>query len=265
MDESTQQYLAPAAGGAMNYVIFASYGNDSVALIQWAYERGLNGVHVAYTDTGWAADYWAERVCQGEAWVRSLGFTPHRIASEGMEGLVRRKKAWPRGGGGKYQFCTEALKEEPANAWLDLVDPAQEVTCMVGVRREESDNRATFPEHTEASDKHGGRELWAPLVRHTAAMRDALALKSPLPLLPTRSKECWPCANARKGELRLLDEPRICRIEGLEHEMGTNSCGNERVMFSPARHGGAIGIRAVVHDAAHGTGDLFNPGGWCGT
>ena len=113
----------------MSYVIFASYGNDSVALIQWAHERGITNVHVAYGDTGWAADWWLARVAQGEQWARSLGFTSHRIASEGMEALVTRKKAWPRGGGGKYQFCTKALKQQSAQAWLVEHDPDCDATC----------------------------------------------------------------------------------------------------------------------------------------
>ena len=87
----------------MEHLIFASYGNDSIALIQWAHERGLSGVHVAYGDTGWAAEWWPARVEQAEAWVRTLGFVPHRIKGEAMGALVMRKKAWPRGGGGKFQ------------------------------------------------------------------------------------------------------------------------------------------------------------------
>ena len=147
----------------MQYVMFTSYGNDSIALMQWAHERGLRDVHTAYSDTGWAAPWWPARVEQAEAWARSLGFTPHRIASEGMEALVARKKAWPRGGGGKYQFCTEALKEEPARAWLALNDQAGDATCMTGVRREESENRRDAPEWVTASEDHGWRELWQPL------------------------------------------------------------------------------------------------------
>lgn len=34
-----------------DYVIFASYGNDSIALIQWAFEHRLQNVVVAYNDT----------------------------------------------------------------------------------------------------------------------------------------------------------------------------------------------------------------------
>lgn len=251
-----------------DYVIFASYGNDSLALCQFAHEAGLKNVHVAYSDTGWAADFWRERVERAEEWVRSLGFVPHRIKSEGMHELVRRKKAWPRGGGGTFQFCTEALKERPALEWLEQIDPAKEAVCMVGIRREESVNRATFPEYVEESTKHGGRPLHAPLVRHSTAERDELLSRTPFKPLPFRSKECYPCVNARKAELRHLSEDAVEKIRALEEEMGVNSKGNERVMFSPARHGGAIGIVAVIEDARHGHDDLFSTvacdSGWCG-
>jgi 3'-phosphoadenosine 5'-phosphosulfate sulfotransferase (PAPS reductase)/FAD synthetase len=250
-------------------VIFASYGNDSVALIQWAHEHSLGGVTVAYSDTGWAAHKWVSRVERGEAWAQSLGFQTARIPSIGMHALVLKKQAWPRGGGGKFQFCTKALKEDPALAWLDVVDPEKDAVCMIGIRREESANRAQFPEWTEESEKHGGRSLHAPLVRHTEAMRDALIAKTPLEVLPHRSKECWPCVNARIPELKAMDEDAIQRIEAIEQEAGINSKGNARVMFSPKRHRGAIGIRAVVEDAKRGVDDLFEPagcdGGWCGS
>lgn len=250
----------------MNRIIFASYGNDSIALIEWA--RGwYEGLTVAYSETGWAVDWWTGRVMVGEAWVREMGYTPVRIPSEGMANLLRRKKAWPRGGGGKYQFCTEALKEAPALAWMNTVDPDKQAICMVGVRREESANRRTFPEWTETSAKHGGRSLHAPLVNHTEAMRDYLISRTPFKPLPYRSKECYPCVNAGKRELRLLDPDTIAKIHAMELEAGTNSKGNERVMFSPARHGGAIGIHAVIADAKHDSEELFTTtacdGGWC--
>jgi len=249
-------------------IIFASYGNDSIALIQWAHERAMRDVIVAYSDTGWAADFWPARVERAESWVRSLGYEHARIHSEGMESLVRRKKAWPRGGGGKFQFCTEALKEAPALAWLDDIDPKGDAICMTGIRREESANRATAQEWVEESPGHGGRSLHCPLVMHTEAMRDALICRTPFEVLPYRSKECYPCVNARKIELRTLDSARVIRIRKLEAEMGTNSKGNERTMFSPARHGGAIGIDAVISDAGGDTPEMFAAelcdSGWCG-
>lgn len=250
-------------------IIFASYGNDSIALIQWAHEAGMKDVTVAYSDTGWAADYWPARVAKAELWAQSLGFKTVRIPGMTMEQLVEWKKAWPRGGGGKYQFCTMHLKEIPALNWMAAVDPDADAVCLVGIRREESDNRALFPEWAEESETHGGRSLHAPLVRHRIAERNALILKTPLEVLATRSKECWPCVNARKPELKQLQESTIIRIEIIEQRMGINSKGNPRVMFSPKRHGGAVGIRTVVEDAKNGMDDLLSPagcdGGWCGS
>ena len=42
-------------------IVFGSGGNDSVALVQWAIEKGLGDLHVAYSDTGWAADFWGSQ------------------------------------------------------------------------------------------------------------------------------------------------------------------------------------------------------------
>ena len=249
-------------------VLFASYGNDSIALIQFAAEQGWPDVTVLHTDTGWAAPGWKPRVEIAEEWVLSLGFKAARTTGETMEQLVERKKAWPRGGGGRFQFCTEALKEAPAVAWLAEHDPEGEAICLVGIRREESANRTNWPEWTPDSPKHGGRDLYAPLVRHTELMRNELIAQTPMPIIAGRSKECYPCVNANKGELKWLDEPNIIRVERIEGKMGVNSKGNARVMFSPRRHGGAIGIRAVVADSQHDTGLLFEAGcdsGWCGS
>ena len=252
-----------------DYVIFASYGNDSIALIEWARQRGLESVAVVYSDTGWAANWWADRVTSAESWVRSIGFDPHRTKSIGMAGLVAAKKAWPRGGGGKFQFCTQALKKAPALEWLAKNDPEFQATCMTGVRREESANRRDAPEHITESPSHGGRELWQPLVRHTAKMRDELLESAGFDVLPYRSKECYPCVNATRQELRHLSDDRIIIIRGMESSAGINGAGNHRVMFSPAHHHGAVGIDAVIEDCKHGHDELFSAstcdGGWCGS
>ena len=91
-------------------VIFGSGGNDSVALVQWAIENNLPDLHVAYSNTGWAADFWAERLDKFRALVETVGVY-HEIASEGMVSLVTRKKGWPRNG---MAFCSFELKIKPA-------------------------------------------------------------------------------------------------------------------------------------------------------
>jgi len=251
-----------------NYVIFASYGNDSIALIQWAADAGLCDVAVVYSDTGWAADWWADRVTHGEEFAQAKGFATHRTTSEGMLDLVKRKKGWPMGGGAA--FCTAELKVLPGLAWLDAYDPDGEVTCITGVRREESANRADAPEWVESSGKHGGRELWQPLVRHTSDQRDALLAKAGFEVLPHRSMECFPCVHANIDDLRMLTPDRINLIDITEQEMGINSKGNARVMFRPKRHKGAVGIKAVhtwaMAPRRRDQIDALTPcnSGWCG-
>ncbi len=104
------------------------------------------------------------------------------------------------------------------------------------------------PELVESSELDGGRTLWAPLVRHTKAERDALIERAGFRILEHRSDECWPCINGNREDLRRLaeDEARIAQIEALEAELGTTSNGKPRVMFRAAHKGNALGIREVV-------------------
>jgi 3'-phosphoadenosine 5'-phosphosulfate sulfotransferase (PAPS reductase)/FAD synthetase len=255
-----------------DYVLFASYGNDSIALIQWAHENGLSNVFTLYSDTGWAKPEWYERVERAEEWVRSLGFTPHRTTSIGLEALVREKKAWPRQG---MQFCTTRLKMEPSMRWLDEVDPLGLAVCMVGVRREESQNRRNFPERFATSENHGGRSMWAPLVDVAQAERDRLIQRAGFDPLPHRSDECFPCVNSNRNDLRRLAErpERIDEIAKVEGSLGFTSKGKPRTMFRPYRHMGASGIREIVRwamsdrgsfDPDDGTGGGNCDSGFCG-
>jgi 3'-phosphoadenosine 5'-phosphosulfate sulfotransferase (PAPS reductase)/FAD synthetase len=230
----------------MEYVIFASYGNDSIALIQWAKDKGLKNVTVLFSDTGWAASYWRERVKSAEAWVACLGFNFARTESIGMENLVKSVGMWPRQG---IQFCTLDLKIKPALEWLEKYDPEKKAVCMVGVRREEGTNRRNFPEIVEESPNHGGRKCWAPLVDFHEIERNELIYKAGFEPLPHRSMECFPCINSNRNDLKLLasDEARILEIERIEKEMGfTKTTNKPKTMFRPYRHMGATGIRQVV-------------------
>ncbi len=246
----------------MNYAVFTSWGNDSIALIQHLHEEGATGVFCAFSETHWGVPWWAERVAQGEDLARRYGFVPVRIDSVGMVPLVRLKKAWPRQG---MQFCTEELKIKPAMAWLDHVDPEKDLTCAVGVRREESRSRMFWPEWTEESDKHGGRDLWSPLVRLREAERNELCDRAGFEILKHRSMECYPCINSNRTDLRTLsgDETRIGYIEEVEKSMGVTSKGKPRVMFRPYKKMKATGIREVIKWAESNPGKYEPPTGGC--
>ncbi|WP_316397311.1 phosphoadenosine phosphosulfate reductase family protein [Bradyrhizobium sp. 33ap4] len=223
----------------IRFVIFASYGNDSVALIQWARENSLEDVAVVYCDTGWAFADWELRVDIMEGWVRDCGFTPYRTQSIGFAELARQKQGFPTQ---RYQWCSYVLKIEPSMRWLEENDPHKIAICVVGARRSEAadplSTRANFPEYLVRSENHGGRMMLAPMVDWTAETRDAFVRRAGVKPLPHRSGECR-CINSNKSDLQRYTEADILEIAGLEDEVG-------RPMFRPHRHMGATGIREII-------------------
>ena len=60
-------------------VIFSSCGNDSVALIQYAINFGLEDITVAYSDTQWGSVEWPARVELVKDYCESSGIIFHTI------------------------------------------------------------------------------------------------------------------------------------------------------------------------------------------
>lgn len=241
-------------------VIFSSYGNDSIALIQYAHEQGLKNVVVVYSDTGWAAEWWQARVEEREAWVRTLGFRTSRTTSIGFRKLALAKKAFPTQ---MYQWCSYILKIEPAQRWLAENDPAGRAICLVGVRREESQDRAEFPAFLLNSNSHGGRVMVAPMAEWTEEVRNEFIVRAGVEPLPHRSMECSPCINSNRPDLQALTEDDIAKAEAIENEMhevhGLTSKGKRRTLFRPHRHMGALGVREVVRWANSKRGEYRSP------
>lgn len=209
------------------YAIKASYGNDSIALIQWMIEGGHTDAVVIYNDTGWARDGWLDRVAAGERLAASAGMDTVRTSASFVD-ACRLKRAFPRHG---MQFCTTMLKIEPTMALLNRIDPDGDMIGVVGIRREESARRASWPEWTESSALDGGRSLWAPLVRVTEAERNALVARAGFDVLPHRSDECWPCVNAARHDLVRVSEDasRVEQIEALEDELSEGKEARRRM------------------------------------
>jgi len=254
----------------MSNIIFSSCGNDSVALIQWAFENNLKDIVVAYSNTQWSSQDWQQRVDKVKAWVVSNGGQFVVIGSEGFPNLVRRKKAFPANGMG---FCTYELKIKPAMEWLDLFDPDKEAVCYTGVMRIESEKRKNWPEVLESSPNHGGRKLVSPLAAKTEDERNDLLLKAGFDVLPHRSKECSPCINATIKDIQQIDQVDVVKVIDLEVEMGVGEkSGKPKYMFRPHRMAGAKGFEQVKRWADQGGGkyspdqeDLFGcDSGFCG-
>lgn len=231
------------------FVISVSYGNDSMAMLQWAHEQGIENVVVVYCDTGWSAPGWETRVAEGEAVAHRFGFQFVQLHSMGMEALVKMKSGFPMHG---QQFCTMWLKGIPFLQWIDEADPERKAIVMIGKRRQESEDRKNIPEWIDASEYHGDRKVWHPLYLHSDKERDALLTRAGIARLRHRSDECSPCVNANRGDLRRLSGRQIGRLEALESEVG-------QPMFRVAKHGGANGIEQVIQWAKYSPGQ-FKPG-----
>lgn len=252
---------------AAKYIARCSYGNDSIAMLQLMHEHGLKDVTVTYSDTGWASEEWEQRVIDAEAWVRSLGWTPVRIMSEGFEGMVMRQTEAGMFPTRMRKFCTKYLKIKPFLKWVADFDPEKRALICVGVRRSESAARKSTPVFLPEQDN--GRHVWHPLAEFSEESRDGMILKTPLPILPHRSKECL-CINSNRDDLRSTTEDHIVRVERLEARVG-------RPMFDPKDKMGATGIREVIQWSKAEPGkynpgqqDLYDPGitcddAWCGS
>jgi len=241
-------------------IIFSSCGNDSVALMQWANKNILGKKYIAYSNTKWDAPFWPERVQIVKEYAERNGMEFVTIDSEGMEALVRRKKGWPMAASA-MQFCTDELKARPAREWMLTIDPELEAKCFTGIRREESENRKDAPKFIEQSERHGGRDLYCPLVEFKEKERDELIRETGIEILPHSSMECFPCVNANRSDLKLLAkyQDRVSRIDKIEKEMGYTKNDKPRVMFRPYRHMGATGIREVIDWAMEAKGKYRKP------
>lgn len=200
------------------YVIHSSFGNDSLALIQWAYEHQLEDVTVCYIDTGWAAEGWLRHVEQCEQFVRERGFDSVRLTSRAsFERLMIIKNGFPAG---KYQWCGLHLKGITLLQWLDEIDPSASATVLYGKRRQVSRQLDPINEFIEQSEHHGERRVWYPLYAHSTEQRDALLSRTGLVPLPYHSRQCYPCINTPWSELRDISEADIAKTEELEEELG---------------------------------------------
>lgn len=246
------------------YIACASWGNDSVAMVAWLTEHAPQARRVVvHNITGWHSEDWPARVDRCSSWAKSLGWEVHTTRSDLVQVATTGRRGFPSS---VRPWCSRALKIEPTMQLLGSLDPEREAVVCVGVRREESPRRSTFPEHVAADDpnnRHGGRDCWAPLVRKLVAERDAILRRHGFEPLPYRSHECNPCMNADKDDIRSLTEERIAEIEAAEAASG-------RTFFPPSKAMGAKGIRAVVRWAHTDRGRYHEAqaslcdGGWCG-
>lgn len=233
-------------------VASVSGGKDSTAMCLHLKERGIpfRAVHLV---TGWDHPITMDYV--RETLPKVIGVPVVEIGLEGgMVELIRRKKLFPNGG--RMRFCTSELKVEPMARYIDNLTNYADVVNAVGIRAEESEDRAQWSEwaRTEWADSW----TWAPILKWT--FQDVVDIHArhgvapnPLYLKGAERVGCWPCIFAKKEEIRLLaqmDPERIDLIEQLEAEMneGAKQRGTRegRTWFKSKGQGGPTPIRKAV-------------------
>ncbi|MGB6976204.1 MAG: phosphoadenosine phosphosulfate reductase family protein [Gammaproteobacteria bacterium] len=219
------------------HIIFGNYGNNSIALIQWAYENKLTEVSVVHVETGWAAQEWAEQVQRGQTLARRYGFTPITLAAPAtFQQLVLDRGRFPSH---KFQWCAGFLKGLPLIEWLDEVDASATATILLGSRRADSRARMQLPEFIESSEHFGERRIWHPLFKQDDLTRNALIQRAGIEVLAHRSLECDPCIHSQIGDLQRLSLGTCQRVANLEKQV-------QQPLFAPETFGNAQNIEQAV-------------------
>ena len=199
------------------YIIFGNYGDDTIALIEWARQQSLAHVTVVSIDTGWTAPSWHARVAEAEAYVLRCGFATQRLrATPDFSQLVRQRRSFPQQ---KFQWCAGILKGLTLLTWLDEVDPRVTATVLLGKRRAASRSDFDLAEKIEQSEHYGDRCVWHPLWMHNHAQRDVLVHDSGLALLGHRSLECDPCIHNSQADFVRTAEATVTSIAVLEKDI----------------------------------------------
>lgn len=199
-------------------IIRSQYGDESIALVQWAYEAGLQNlvqnVEVVTIDTGFAASSWAERVKQGEQHAKDCGFkTRNLISPISFADAVKGRGEFPSV---EFQWCSALLKGLPFLDWLDTWDPNCQAIILMAKRKSAALAHLNLTEWIENCEYHNNRTLWHPLINLETQERDALLDRAKFTPLHHRSLECDPCVHSTKADLARLNKQDIQKVKMLE-------------------------------------------------
>lgn len=138
------------------------------------------------------------------------------------------------------QFCTEELKALPIGALAAAMTKAGGVLQWIGIRADESRNRARQPRYNR---HESGSYLWRPIFRWSEAdvwtqhRKHGLA-PNPLYAQGMGRVGCMPCINCRKDELREIANrfpDHIHRIERWEQIVGQANKRRQATFFAPGK------------------------------
>lgn len=204
-------------------VIRSNYGDESIALVQWAFEAGLkdmaSAVTVVYINTGWAAEEWQDRINRGKQHAILCGFeVKHIQAPVSFPEAVRGRGSFPSA---KFQWCTGILKGLPFLDWLDEIDLRCRSIVLIAKRKSATAAHQSLEEWIETCEYHNGRRVWHPLISLKEKERDDLLNRAGFEPLRHRSLECQPCVNSTQRDLKNLCKSDLKKVTLLEKELQT--------------------------------------------
>jgi 3'-phosphoadenosine 5'-phosphosulfate sulfotransferase (PAPS reductase)/FAD synthetase len=237
------------------YILVGNYGNETIALLQWAIEQKLRPCYIVSVDTLWGADNWQARVARAQQYASEHGVQAQRLsAKQGFAQWVTHKREFPTK---KFQWCAGLLKGLPLTVWLDEIDPACEATVVIGKSRASARAHRHLPSMIEESEHFGDRRVWLPLLDVSLAERDALIERTGIPILPHRSLECDPCIHATARDLASLTPADVEKTEILEATIGQPMFKGKGIREQ------TVCARQRTDEAAAGSAEAFTMG--CGS
>ncbi len=218
-------------------IIFGNYGDNTIALIQWAYEKALKDVRVIHVNTHWAAQDWDNRVAAGRELSKRYGFEPIELQSPTtFTEMVKGRESFPSQ---KFQWCAGFLKGLAFITWADKHDPTGEALIVLGSRRADSRLREDLEEYKQSSEHFGDRRVWYPLYQHSNRERDELITRAGFTVLNHRSLECDPCIHSQVADFQRMSVVDVEKLRILESRI-------HQPMFHPIDLGGAQYIEQVI-------------------
>ena len=203
---------------ATTRIILANFGNEILALLQYAIEQKLAALSLVSIDTHWAAARWQAHVQRVQAYARACGIDVVRLsAKQGFAELVRQRRSFPSK---KFQWCASLLKGVVINAYLDEIDPSAQVHILLAKRREAARLHHYLQPSGQTSEYYGGRIVDYPLYKYDILERNALIKRAGFDLMPQRSLECDPCIHSCMHDYQHMEQADIEKTLALERQVG---------------------------------------------
>lgn len=204
-------------------IFISNYGDDSVAMIQWAKKIGLpvNQIKIVSVDTGFSSKAWKIRVREGERYAQNLGFETITLVSKiSFEEATKGRNEFPSS---KFQWCSALLKGLPLLDWLDEIDRNCQSIIAIAKRKDVLPAlQNNLSEWIEKSPHFNDRSVWHPILNLDTLSRDTLLSDADFIPLNYPSQECFPCVNASVQTLAHLPSEEINRVDQLEIEIKTS-------------------------------------------